>query len=100
MNTDMDSFTLIQMEYLLTGLGWTIILSLISFVLGSAGGFGVMLARVSRFGLVRFITAVFIPIIQGIPLLVLLFIVYFGVGLLWCNVPALAAARIDLLVYF
>src|SRR3546814_19928237 len=62
----------LQMEYLLKGLGWTIILSLISFVLGSAGGFGVMLARVSRFGLVRFITAVFIQIIQRIPLLVLL----------------------------
>src|SRR3546814_8141039 len=89
----------LQMEYLLKGFGLTIILSLISFVLGSAGGFGVMLARVSRFGLVRFITAVFIQIIQGIPLLVLLFIVYFGVGIFGINVPALAAASIALMVY-
>jgi len=95
----MDSFTLIQMEYLLKGLGWTVILSLISFVLGSAGGFAVMLARVSRFALLRLATSVLIQIIQGIPLLVLLFIVYFGVGIFGLNVPALAAASIALMVY-
>ncbi len=95
----MNSFTLIQMEYLLKGMGWTIVLSLISFILGSMGGFGVMLARVSRFASVRFMTSVFIQIIQGIPLLVLLFIVYFGVGIFGLNVLPLTAASIALMIY-
>lgn len=95
----MNAFTLIQMEYLLKGMGWTIVLSLISFILGSMGGFGVMLARVSRFASVRFISSVFIQIIQGIPLLVLLFIVYFGVGIFGLNVLPLTAASIALMIY-
>ena len=95
----MDHFTFVQFVYLLKGLGWTLVLSALSFVLGSVGGFGVMLARVSRFGVVRAIAAVFIQGIQGIPLLVLLFIVYFGVGIFGIDVPPLAAAGIALMVY-
>lgn len=95
----MDSFSLIQMEYLLKGMGWTIVLSLISFVLGSLGGFAVMLARISRFGALRVATSAFIQVIQGIPLLVLLFIVYFGVGIFGINVPPLTAASVALMVY-
>ncbi|WP_323000423.1 amino acid ABC transporter permease [Castellaniella sp.] len=95
----MDHFTFVQFVYLLKGLGWTLVLSALSFVLGSIGGFGVMLARVSRFGIVRAVAAVFIQGVQGIPLLVLLFIVYFGVGIFGIDVPPLAAAGIALMVY-
>ncbi|NYT38249.1 amino acid ABC transporter permease [Allopusillimonas soli] len=95
----MEHFTLIQFIYMLKGVGWTLILSLISFVLGSAGGFGVMLARISRVGWLRFATSLFIQTIQGIPLLVLLFIVYFGVGVFGLNVEPLAAASIALMIY-
>lgn len=95
----MEHFTLIQFAYMLKGVGWTLILSLISFVLGSAGGFGVMLARISRAGWLRFATSLFIQTIQGIPLLVLLFIVYFGVGVFGLNVEPLAAASIALMIY-
>ncbi len=95
----MDTFSLIQFEYLLKGVGWTLVLSAISFVLGSIGGFGVMLARVSHFKALRFATSVFIQTIQGIPLLVLLFIVYFGVSVFGLSVPPLAAASIALMVY-
>ena len=95
----MDSFSLLQFEYMLKGLGWTIVLSLISFALGTVGGFGVMLARVSRLQAVRLVAAFFIQIIQGIPLLVLLFIVYFGVGVFGINVQPLTAASVALMVY-
>lgn len=95
----METFTFIQMKYMLSGLSWTIILSIISFVLGIVGGFGVMLARVSTNKAIAFATALFIQIIQGIPLLVLLFIVYFGVGVFGFNVPPLVAASIALMVY-
>ncbi len=95
----METFTFIQMKYMLSGLSWTIILSLISFALGIVGGFGVMLARVSQNKIIAFMTALFIQTIQGIPLLVLLFIVYFGVGVFGFNVPPLIAASIALMVY-
>lgn len=95
----MDSFSLIQFEYLLKGLGWTVALSLISFVLGAAGGFGVMLARVSRLRAVRLITAFLIQVVQGIPLLVLLFIVFFGVSIFGIDVDPLAAASVALMLY-
>ena len=95
----MDEFSWVQFVYLLKGLGWTLILSALSFVLGSVGGFGVMLARVSRLAPVRFITALFIQAVQGIPLLVLLFVVYFGVGIFGIDVPPLAAAGVALMVY-
>ncbi|HXE20625.1 amino acid ABC transporter permease [Castellaniella sp. UC4442_H9] len=95
----MDHFTYIQFTYLLKGLGWTLILSALSFVLGAVAGFAVMLARVSRFGAVRAVTAFYIGAIQGIPLLILLFVVYFGVGIFGINVPPLVAAGIALMVY-
>jgi polar amino acid transport system permease protein len=95
----MDHFSSAQFLYLLKGLGWTLVLSALSFVLGSVAGFGVMLARLSRIGPVRVLAAVFIQGIQGIPLLVLLFVVYFGVGIFGIDVPPLAAAGIALMVY-
>ncbi|MFV0283437.1 MAG: amino acid ABC transporter permease [Castellaniella sp.] len=95
----MDEFSLVQFVYLLKGLGWTLVLSALSFVLGSLAGFGVMLARVSRLATVRFLTSLFIQTIQGIPLLVLLFVVYFGVGIFGIDVPPLFAAGVALMVY-
>ena len=95
----MDEFSWVQFVYLLKGLGWTLVLSALSFVLGSLAGFGVMLARVSRLAAVRAAAALFIQAIQGIPLLVLLFVVYFGVGIFGIDVPPLFAAGIALMVY-
>ncbi|MGA0583119.1 MAG: amino acid ABC transporter permease [Castellaniella sp.] len=95
----MDDFSWVQFVYLLKGLGWTLVLSALSFALGSLAGFGVMLARVSRLAAVRAAAALFIQTIQGIPLLVLLFVVYFGVGIFGIDVPPLFAAGIALMVY-
>jgi len=95
----MDSFSSVQLLYLIKGVGWTLVLSLISFALGSVAGFAVMLARVSVHKPVRVITSVYIQIIQGIPLLVLLFIVYFGVGIFGINVAPLVASAIALMIH-
>lgn len=95
----MDAFSTVQLLYLLKGVGWTLVLSLISFALGSLAGFAVMLARVSVHKPVRVITSAYIQIIQGIPLLVLLFIVYFGVGIFGINVAPLVASAIALMIH-
>ena len=95
----MDSFSTVQLVYLFKGVGWTLVLSAISFVLGSLGGFAVMLARVSVHQPLRLATATYIQIIQGIPLLVLLFIVYFGVGIFGINVAPLVASAVALMIH-
>ncbi|MGH8845482.1 MAG: amino acid ABC transporter permease [Advenella sp.] len=95
----MNSFSSVQLLYLLKGVGWTLVLSLISFALGSVAGFAVMLARVSVHKPVRVITSAYIQVIQGIPLLVLLFIVYFGVGIFGINVAPLVASAIALMIH-
>jgi len=95
----MDSFTSVQLLYLLKGVGWTLVLSLISFALGSVAGFAVMLARVSVHKPVRVIASAYIQVVQGIPLLVLLFIVYFGVGIFGINVAPLVASAIALMIH-
>ncbi|AHB04625.1 MULTISPECIES: amino acid ABC transporter permease [Pandoraea] len=85
--------------YLVQSIGWTLVLSLIAFVLGSAGGFLVMLARISPRRWLRLPSQIFIEAIQGIPLLILLFIVYFGLSVYGFELPAIVAAALALMVY-
>jgi polar amino acid transport system permease protein len=84
--------------YLLYGAMWTLVLSACAFVLGGAAGFLVMLARTAQSRLVRQIALVYVEVIQGTPLLVLLFIAYFGLGVFGIEVPPLVAAAISLMI--
>jgi polar amino acid transport system permease protein len=84
--------------YLLYGAMWTLVLSALAFVLGGAAGFLVMLARTARSRLIRQISLVYVEVIQGTPLLVLLFIAYFGLGIFGIEVPPLVAAAISLMI--
>ncbi|AJC19805.1 amino acid ABC transporter permease [Pandoraea pulmonicola] len=93
------NFTWTYFGYLVLSIGWTLVLSLIAFVLGSAGGFLVMLARISPRRWLRLPAQVFIEAIQGIPLLILLFIVYFGLSVYGFELPAIVAAALALMVY-
>ena len=72
------SFTLTHLLYLVSAIGWTLVLSALAFVLGSVAGFGVMLARISPRAWLRWLAMGYIECIQGIPLLILLF---YAVGL-------------------
>jgi polar amino acid transport system permease protein len=93
------SFSWTYLGYLVQSIGWTLVLSLIAFVLGSAGGFLVMLARISPRRWLRLPAQVFIEAIQGVPLLILLFIVYFGLSVYGFELPAIVAAALALMVY-
>jgi polar amino acid transport system permease protein len=92
-------FTAAHLFYLVHSIWWTLVLSALAFVLGSIGGFGVMLARVSPRRWLSRPAMVYIEAIQGIPLLILLFIVYFGLSVYGFQVPALVAAGLALMVY-
>ncbi|OXC75505.1 amino acid ABC transporter permease [Caballeronia sordidicola] len=92
-------FTTAHLFYLVHSIWWTLVLSALAFVLGSIGGFGVMLARISPRRWLSRPAMVYIEAIQGIPLLILLFIVYFGLSVYGVQVPALVAAGLALMVY-
>jgi polar amino acid transport system permease protein len=92
-------FTMAHLLYLVQSIWWTLVLSALAFVLGSIGGFGIMLARISPRRWLRRTALVYIEAIQGIPLLILLFIVYFGLSVYGFQVPALVAAGMALMVY-
>ena len=71
-----------QLVFLLQGLKWTILLSAISFVGGGIIGLLVAVARTSGIGVLQWITRGHIGVFQGTPLLMQLFVIYYGVALL------------------
>ncbi|MBP2231065.1 amino acid ABC transporter permease [Azospirillum agricola] len=89
-----NSFGFGEFTFLMHGLSWTVLLAAIAFVGGGIGGLGVALARTSTSLVARRITAGYIAVFQGTPLLMQLFVVYYGLGLLGLNLPAWLAVAI------
>lgn len=95
----LGDFTFNHLIYLLNGLLWTVVLSALAFALGGIAGFVVMLGRVSRLKVMRLISQFYVQIIQGTPLLILMFIIYFGLSVFGISVPALVAAALGMMIY-
>jgi polar amino acid transport system permease protein len=78
---------------LLVGLQWTLLLSLVAFACGGVAGLLLLLARISPLQPLRILARGYIELFQGTPLLMQLFMVFFGIALLGIDVsPWLAAA--------
>lgn len=60
------------------GIPTTLTITFLGFGIGLVGGFPVALLRRSRFRVIRFIAGSFVEIVRGIPPLVWLFIIFFG----------------------
>ena len=80
--------------FLLTGLKWTVLLSLVGFVGGGVFGLAIALMRVSERPLMERITAGYIALFQGTPLLMQLFVVYYGLALVGLKLDAWVAVAI------
>jgi polar amino acid transport system permease protein len=80
--------------FLLQGLRWTIILSVMAFAGGTLSGLAVALARTSEWPWLQRITAAYIAVFQGTPLLMQLFVVYYGLALAGLNLEAWEAVAI------
>src|SRR5215831_21007974 len=83
-----------QIVFLLGGLKWTLALSAIGFVLGSVAGLGVALARTSPWRWLARGMAAYIALFQGTPLLMQLFVVYYGLALAGLKLEAWQAVAI------
>jgi polar amino acid transport system permease protein len=88
-----------QLQFLLQGLCWTAVLSLMAFVGGGLLGFVVAILRVYGPAVTRNLTMLYIKLIQGTPLLVLLSLAYFGLPTMGLNIEPLSAAGLGLSVY-
>ncbi|MFG1291510.1 amino acid ABC transporter permease [Xanthobacter versatilis] len=95
----MLGLTIEQIAYLFRGAGWTIVLSLLGFVGGTLLGLPVALARASKSRLLRFLSGLLVQLVQGIPLPVIMFVVYFGISIAGFDVPALVAAGVAMTLY-
>jgi polar amino acid transport system permease protein len=79
---DMRTFGISEFGFLIAGFRWTVLLSLIAFSGGIFLGFLIALARISNFKILRYISMSYIQIFQGTPLLIQLFIAYYGFSVL------------------
>jgi polar amino acid transport system permease protein len=93
------SLTHEQLLFLLRGFGWTVVLSLLAFAGGGVLGFALALTRVYATRPWRTLAMLYIKLIQGTPLLILLFLTYFGLPALGLVVEPLLAAAIGLSTY-
>jgi polar amino acid transport system permease protein len=84
---------------LLQGALWTVALSLLAFLFGGIVGLAVALMRTSRSAWVRRASGLYVQIIQGTPLLIVMFLAYFGLSVMGFNLPAIVAASLSITVY-
>jgi polar amino acid transport system permease protein len=85
--------------FLLAGLKWTVALSVVAFLCGSIAGLIVALARTSGIFIVERLTAGYIAVFQGTPLLMQLFVVYYGLALIGIQMDAWAAVSVGLTLH-
>lgn len=95
----MSGLTHDQLLFLLRGFGWTAVLSLLAFAGGGLLGFALALTRVYAPRPLRATAMLCIKAVQGTPLLILLFLAYFGLPALGLAVAPLVAAAFGLSVY-
>jgi polar amino acid transport system permease protein len=84
---------------LLLAARWTIALSLLAFVGGGLVGLALLFARIAKWPGAERGVALYVQLFQGTPLLMQLFLAYFGLALFGLNVSPWVAAGLALTLY-
>ena len=95
----MRSFSSNEFYFLLGAMRWTVALSLMAFALGGALGGAIAILRVSALRPVRLLATGYIQLFQGTPLLMQLFLVYYGLSLFGLRLDAWTAVIIAYAAY-
>ncbi len=74
-------FGVIDLLYLIAAIRWTVVLTLAAFVGGALIGVIIAVMRVSNTAVLRAVALCYIQLIQGTPLLVILFVFFFGLSI-------------------
>lgn len=96
----MPTFGWLHVGFLLQGVLWTLALTLVAGIGGGIAGFAVALARTSRSAWVRALSLGYVQVLQGTPLLILMFLGYFGFTMLgFQGLPAIVAAGVAMTLF-
>ena len=89
-----NGFGVPEFLFLLRGLSWTVLLSAIAFAGGGVVGLLAALGRTAPYAWLRRVMMLYIGIFQGTPLLLQLFCVYYGLGIVGIQLPAWASVAL------
>jgi polar amino acid transport system permease protein len=84
---------------LLEAARWTVALSLVAFMGGGVVGGVLLVARLSKWRGMETLVGAYVQVFQGTPLLMQLFLAYFGIALFGVKTSAWAAAAFALTLY-
>lgn len=84
---------------LLLAARWTVVLSMIAFIGGGLVGLLLLVARLSKVRGMNRLVGGYVQLFQGTPLLMQLFLAYFGIALFGINTSAWVAAACALTLY-
>ena len=85
--------------HLVLALRWTVALSLIAFVGGAVLGLLMLVIRIAKLPGAQAGVGLYVQVFQGTPLLMQMFLAYFGLALLGVKTSALMAASVCLTLY-
>jgi len=85
--------------FLVFSVRWTLLLTLIAFLGGGVLGGTIALLRLAKSPTIRWLATIYIQLIQSIPVLMVLFLAYYGLSLAGFELPPLLAASVSLGIY-
>lgn len=94
----MRTFGTTEFLFITYALQWTLALTAIAFVGGGMMGIVLALLRISSSPVLRTLTSAYMQFVQGLPLLVLMFLCYYAPSLFGYDVSAIAAAAVALTI--
>lgn len=74
--------------YFIDGAKYTLILALFTVLIGTVLGLFLSLMRLSNKGILKFIATAYIELIRGTPILVQLYIIYYGLPVIGIRIPS------------
>ncbi|HZH06858.1 MAG TPA: amino acid ABC transporter permease [Lautropia sp.] len=92
-------FGMVEFLYLLGAMKWTLALSLLAFVCGGLLGLVIALLRVAPIAPLRWLAIIWIQAFQSTPLLMLLFLMFFGLALFGLSQDAFVSVTVALTCY-
>jgi polar amino acid transport system permease protein len=94
----MRTFGFPEFLFILEAAQWTLALSAIAFIGGAILGLAIALARTSESKTARVLSTAFIQVFQGTPLLLQLFLIFFGAPVLGLEINPWIAAGVALVL--
>ncbi|AZO80680.1 MULTISPECIES: amino acid ABC transporter permease [unclassified Bosea (in: a-proteobacteria)] len=95
----MTTFGWPEVLFIVRAAGWTLLLTAIAFLIGGLMGGVLAILRLSRVKLLRRFASGYILVIQSIPVLMVLFMSYYGLSLFGIELPPFFAASASLAIY-